>query len=135
MLLSTILNSWKYIKLVINLIHNSYRESSLIHKVLLQILLIHRKDGKLIPGNERVVFLHSKEQVCEKDLDIFHILFGVRDQCCCINYLNCTVLCLCIGHMSCNLAFCLFLEWKVYLHDILTTFIGDGLESLHNLSS
>ena len=31
-LLSTILNSWKYIKLVINLIHNSYRESSLYTK-------------------------------------------------------------------------------------------------------
>ena len=65
-LLSTILNSWKYIKLVINLIHNSYRESSLIHKVLFQILLILRKDGKLIPGNERVVFLHSKSKFVKK---------------------------------------------------------------------
>ena len=79
--------------------------------MLLQILLILRKDRKLILGNERVVFLHSKEQVCEKNLDIFDVLFGVKNQCFCINYLNYTVLCLCIGHMSCNLAFCLFLEW------------------------
>ena len=62
-----------FFKFVINLILNPYRESSLIHKVLLQILLILGKYQiflwirKLILRNERVVFLHSKEQVCEKD--------------------------------------------------------------------